>query len=71
MLWERAPDGTNVGYLGTSMLLQDTEWHRLTMSTAYTVKNSGDTVWFSLYTKSLPAGATLYADNFRVLTPTT
>jgi hypothetical protein len=71
LVWETAPDGTSVGYLGKSFLLQDTAWHRIAASTAYTVKNSGDSVWFSLYTKSLPAGATLYADNLSLTTPAT
>jgi hypothetical protein len=71
LIWETAPDGTSVGYLGKSYLLQDTNWHRVANGTSYAVKNTGDSVWFSLYTKSLPAGATLYADNFALRTPAT
>jgi acid phosphatase len=71
LVWETLPDGSSVGYQGRSISLQDTNWHRIKAPTPYVVKNDGDHIWFSLYTKGLPAGAVVYADNVSLTSPAT
>jgi hypothetical protein len=69
LVWETAPDGSSVGYQGRSISLQDTNWHRIKAPAPYVVKNDGDSIWYSLYTKNLPAGAVVYADGFSLTSP--
>jgi hypothetical protein len=69
MIWETDADGNRVGYSVRSITLNDTAWHRARLINPYTVQATGDTIWCSLYSKSLPAGASIYADNFSVTSP--
>ncbi len=64
IVWEKAPDGTNVAYQALTLALADTEWHQIKAASPYTVHTDGDTIMFTVYSKNLPAGGAFYADNF-------
>jgi len=47
LMRETTPSGSGVGYHTTTLTLPDTAWHQI--SSAYTAKNSGDLIRYSLY----------------------
>ena len=69
LIEEKTPQGTVAGKHTSTVTLSDTGWHQI--QSAYTAKNSGDSLRYSLYVSNLAAaGQNLLADCLSLQTPT-
>jgi hypothetical protein len=56
-----------IGYHTTTLTLPDTGWHQIT--SAYTAKNSGDLIRYSVYSSGMAAGQNFLADCLSLWAP--
>lgn len=67
MLRETTTSGAGAGYHTTTMTLSDTGWHQIT--SAYTARNTGDILRYSLYASNLASSQYFQADCLSLQTP--